>query len=73
MVIALRDIDDTLHDGGKPADEEAGVLGLWERAETKSSAIIGLILGWEQLEHDSGFEQRLKGCGRCKVFSSARV
>jgi len=54
MVLALRDLDDMLDEDGKPTDAEDRELALWKRRDTKASAIIGLTLGSEQLEHVSG-------------------
>jgi len=54
MVLALRDLDDVLDEDGKPTDAEDRELALWRRRDTKASAIIGLTLGSEQLEHGSG-------------------
>jgi len=54
MVLALRDLDDMLGKDGKPTDAEDRELALWTRRDTTASAIIGLTLGSEQLEHVSG-------------------
>jgi len=54
MVLELRDWDDMLDEDGKPRDAEDRELALWKRRGTKASAIIGLTLGSEQLEHVSG-------------------
>jgi len=54
MVLALRDVDDMLDEDGKPTDAEDRESALWKRRDTKASAIIGLTLGSEQLEHVSG-------------------
>jgi len=54
MVVALRDLDDMLDEDGKPTDADARELALWKRRDTKASAIIGLTLGSEQLEHVAG-------------------
>jgi len=54
MILALRDLDDILDEDGKPTDAETRELALWKRRDTKASAIIGLTLGSEQLEHVSG-------------------
>jgi len=54
MVLALRDLDDMLNEDGKPTDAETRELPVWKRREKKASAIIGLTLGSEQLEHVSG-------------------
>jgi len=54
IVLALRDLDDMLDEDGKPADAETRELAMWKRQDTEASAIIGLTLGSEQLEHLSG-------------------
>jgi len=54
VVLALRDLDDMLEEDGKPTDAEDSKLALWKRRDTKASAIMGLTLGSEQLEHVSG-------------------
>jgi len=54
MFLALRDLDDTLDEDSKPTDAETCELEVWKRRDTKASAIIGLTLGSEQLEHVSG-------------------
>jgi len=54
MVLALRDLDDNLDEDGKPTDAKTRELAVKKRRDTKASAIIGLILGSEQLEHVSG-------------------
>jgi len=54
IILALRDLDDILDKDGKPADAESRDLAVWKRRDTKTSAIIKLILGSEQLEHVSG-------------------
>jgi len=54
MVLALRDLDERLDEDGKPAHEEVREFAVWKRRDTKASAIIGLSLGSEQLEHVSG-------------------
>jgi len=54
MVFALRDLDDMLDEDGTPTDAEDRELTLWKRRDTMASAIIGLTLGSEQLEHVSG-------------------
>jgi len=56
MVLTLRDLDDKLDEDSKPteAETETRELALWKRRDTKASAIIGLTLGSEQLEHVSG-------------------
>jgi len=54
MVLALRDLDDMLDEDGKPTDADDRKLSLWKRRDTKASAIIGLTIGTEQLEHVSG-------------------
>jgi len=54
MVLALRDLDDVLDEYGKPTDAETLELAVWKRRIMKASAIIGLTLGSEQLEHVSG-------------------
>jgi len=54
MILALRDLDDMLDENGKPTDAETRELAVWKRRDTKASAIIGLTLGSEQLEHVSG-------------------
>jgi len=51
MVLALRDLDDMLDEDGKPTDADARQLAVWMRRDTKASAIIGLTLGSDQLEH----------------------
>jgi len=56
MVLALRDLDDMLDEDGKPTDAEDRELAVWKRRDTKESAIIGLTLGSEQLEHVSGLK-----------------
>jgi len=53
MVLALRDQDDMLDEDGKPTDAETCELAVWKRRDTKASAIIGLTLGSDQLEHVS--------------------
>jgi len=54
MVLALRDLDEMLDKDGQPTDAETRELAVWKRRDTKASAIIGLTLGSEQLEHVSG-------------------
>jgi len=54
MVLALRDLDDMLDEDGKPTDADARECAVWKRRDTKASAIIGLTVGSEQLEHVSG-------------------
>ena len=54
MVLALRDLEDMLDEDGTPKDAEDRELTSWKRRDTKASAIIGLTLGSEQLEHVSG-------------------
>jgi len=54
MVLALRDLDDMLDEDGKRTDAEDRELALWRSRPTKASAIIGLTLESEQLEHVSG-------------------
>jgi len=54
MGLVLRDLDDMLDEDGKPTDAETLELAVWKRRDTKASAIIGLTLGSEQLEHVSG-------------------
>jgi len=54
MILALRDLDDMLDEDGKPTDAETRELAVWKRRDTKASAIIGLTLESEQLEHVSG-------------------
>lgn len=54
MVLALRDVEDMLDEDGKPEEHKVQELALWKRRDTKASAIIGLTLGSEQLEHVSG-------------------
>lgn len=54
MVLALRDLDDLLDEDSKPGDDRTQELTLWTRRDTKASAIIGLTLGSEQLEHVMG-------------------
>jgi len=54
MILALRDLDDILDEDGKPTDAEDREMAVWKRRDTKASAIIGLTLGSEQLEHVSG-------------------
>jgi len=56
MVLTLRDLDDMLDEDGKPTDAETRELAVSKRRDTKASAIIGLTLGSEQLEHVSGCE-----------------
>jgi len=73
MVLALRDLDDMLDEDGKPTDAETRELALWKRRDTKASAIIGLTLGSEQLEHVSGCKTTAECGRRCKASSSARV
>jgi len=53
MVLVLRDLDDMLDEDGKPTQAEDRELALWKRRDTKASAIIGVKLGSEQLEHVS--------------------
>ena len=60
MVLALRDLDDMLDEDGKPTDAETRELAVWKRRDTKASAIIGLTLGSEQLEHVSGCKTTAK-------------
>jgi len=60
MVLALRDLDDMLDEDGKPTDGEDRELAVWKRRDTKASAIIGLTLGSEQLEHVSGSKTTAK-------------
>jgi len=55
MALALRDLEDMLDEDGKPTVAEGRELALWKRRDTKASAIIGLTLGSEQLEHVSGY------------------
>jgi len=52
--LALRDLDDTLDEDGKPTDAETRVLALWKGRDKKASASIGLTLGSAQLEDVSG-------------------
>jgi len=54
VILALRDLEDMLDEDGKPTDTEDRELAMWKRRDTKASAIIGLTLGSEQLEHVSG-------------------
>jgi len=54
MVLALRDLDDMLDEDGKPTDAETREFALWKRRDTKASAIVGLTLASERLEHVSG-------------------
>jgi len=54
MVLALRDLDEMLDEDGPPTDAQDRELALWKRRDTKASAMIGLTLGSEQLEHVSG-------------------
>jgi len=54
MILALRDLEDMLDEDGKTMDAEDRELAVWKRRDTKASAIIGLTLGSEQLEHVSG-------------------
>jgi len=54
MVLALRDLDDMIDEDGKPTDADARELAVWKRRDTKTSAIIGLTLGSEQLEPMAG-------------------
>jgi len=54
MVLTLRYLDDKLDEDSKPTEAETRELALWKRRDTKTSAIIGLTLGSEQLEHVSG-------------------
>ena len=54
MVLALRDLEDMLDEDGKPTDADAHELAVWKRRDTKASAIIGLTLGSEHLEHVAG-------------------
>jgi len=56
MVLALRDLDDMLDEDGKPTDAEDREFAVWKRRDRKESAIIGLTLGSEQLEHVSGLK-----------------
>jgi len=60
MVLALRDLDEMLDKDGKPTDAETRELAVWKRRDTKASAIIGLTLGSEQLEHVSGCKTTAK-------------
>jgi len=72
MVVALRDLDDLLDEDGKPTDAEDRQLAVWKRRDTKASAIIGLTLGSDQLEHVSGCKMTaemwstLQGVLQCK-------
>ena len=62
MVLALRDLDDMLDEDGKPTDAEDRELPLWKQRDTKASAIIGLTLGSELLEHVSGCKTTAQMC-----------
>ena len=73
MVLALRDLDDMLDDDGKPAEYEVRELAMWKRRDKKVSAIIGLTLASEQLEHELGCRRRLKCGQRCRVSSRTKV
>jgi len=54
MILELRDRDHMLDEDGNPTNTEVRELALWKRRDTKASAIIGLTLRSEQLEHVSG-------------------
>jgi len=54
LVLALRDLDDMLDEDGKPTNAEDRKMALWKRGDTRASAIVGLTLESEQLEHVSG-------------------
>jgi len=54
MVPTLCDLEVVSEEYGRPVDDEVQELALWTRRDSKSSAIIGLILGSEQLEDVSG-------------------
>jgi len=59
-ILAVRDLDDMLDEDGNPTDAETRELAVWKRRDTKASAIIGLTLGFEQLEPVSGCETTAK-------------
>jgi len=64
MVLALRDLDNMLDEDGKPTDADSRELTVWKRRDTKASAMIGLTLGSEQLEHvASCLRKNLKAMG----------
>jgi len=53
-ILALRHLDDMLDKDGKPTDAEDRELAVWKRRDTKASAMTGLTLGYEKLEHVPG-------------------
>jgi len=74
MIFALRDLDDMLDEDGKPTDAEDRELAVWKRRDTKASAIIGLTLGSEQLEHVSGCKTTAEMCSTLQgIFQRKRL
>jgi len=60
MILALRDLDDMLDEDGKPTNAQDREKAVRERRATKASAIIGLTVESEQLEHVSGSKTTAK-------------
>jgi len=46
--------DRQVDEDGKPTVADAREVAVWKRRDTKASAIIGLTLGSEQLQHVAG-------------------